>query len=122
MSWWGGSKEEPKEKGFVADDANAFHGSDIGGGASYGGGGAGGLSEFQQFSIGLQQQMVVQQAITDLSDRAFQKCITSTKDAELSGREVACIHAVTNKWLDSNQFMVGRLAKKQQQAASSSFG
>jgi len=129
MSWFGGRKktEESKEKGFLDSSDASFPAGDasaLGVGAGAGGGG-GGLSEFQEFSMAIQQQMVVQQAITDLSDRAFLKCITSTKDSQLSGREVACIHAITNKWLDSNQYMVGRLAKKQQQAVSAggaSFG
>jgi len=117
MSWFGGGskkeEEEPSEKGFA--DASEF--GAFGGGS--GGGGGGGMSEFQEFSMAIQQQMIVQQAISELSEKAFQKCITSTKDPQLSGREVACIHAVTNKWLDSNQYMVGRLAKKQQQQAQS---
>lgn len=124
MSWFGGGKKEEEghqEKGFLdsADSsfsAGSVDASSLGGG---GGGMGGGLSEFQQFSMAIQEQMVVQQAITDLSDRSFIKCVTSSmKDSQLSGREVACIHAVTNKWLDSNQYMVGRLAKKQQQAQS----
>ena len=86
---------------------------------SFGGGGGGGASasDFQQFTMAIQQQMVVQQAITDLTDKAFMKCITQNKDGHLTGKEVACIHATTNKWLDANEYMVGRLARKQQQAS-----
>jgi len=119
MSWFGGGKKEesPAEKGFMSDDASAMGGagvdiSSLGGGSMDGGGT--GMSEFQQFSLSLQQQMVVQQAISDLSQRAFDKCVTKMNDPRLGGKEVACIHAVTNKWLDSNEYMVGRLAKKQQ--------
>jgi hypothetical protein len=117
MSWFGGEskKEESVERGF-ADDSASFQGQGQGGQQS-----GGGLSEFQEFSTAIQQQMVVQQAITDLSDRSFYKCITTTKEATLSGREVACIHAVTNKWLDTNELMIGRLAKKQQQASQSQY-
>lgn len=123
MSWFGGGskKDEPSEKGFVDEASLGFDAASVGSGSAMGGGG-GGLSEFQEFSMAIQQQMIVQQAITELSNRAFVKCITSAKDSQLSGREVACIHAVTNKWLDSNQYLVGRLAKKsqaQQQGAHS---
>jgi len=127
MSWFGGGKKktEPMEKGFAdTGDFGAASSFDASSSPLGGGGGAGGgMAEFQQFSMAIQQQVLVQQAITDLSDRAFQKCISGNKisDGELSGRDVACIHAVTNKWLDTNQYMIGRLSKKQQQA-SSSFG
>jgi hypothetical protein len=121
MSWFGGgSKKEPtQEKGFLDSDEAHFNASVMSGGAGGGGGGGGGLAEFQEFSMAIQQQMIVQQAITEMCDKSFQKCVASAKDAQLSGREVACIHAVTNKWLDTNTFMLGRLAKKQQQQASS---
>lgn len=124
MGWFGGgnSDEAPpaQEKGF----------SDMGGGGSfesgpnlYAGGGAGGsgsagLSDFQQFSVNLQQQMMVQQVITQLSHKAFEKCCpSSTRENQLTGREVACIASITNKWLDSNELLAGRLARKQQQAS-----
>lgn len=122
MSWFGGGsskkEESSNEKGFLDSADHSFSAGGSVDASSLGAGAAGGLSEFQEFSMAIQQQMVVQQAITDLSDKAFQKCITSTKDSQLSGREVACIHSITNKWLDSNQYMVGRLAKKQQQQSS----
>jgi hypothetical protein len=125
MSWFGGGskKESTQEKGFLDSDEAQFNSSVLsGGGAGGGGAGAGGLAEFQEFSMAIQQQMVIQQAITEMCDKSFQKCISSTKDSQLSGREVACIHAITNKWLDTNTFMIGRLAKKQQQASSPAFG
>ena len=101
----------------MSDDASAMGAgvdiSSLGGGSMEGGGGAG-LAEFQQFSIALQQQMVVQQVISDVTQRAFDKCVTKMNDPKLGGKEVACIHAVTNKWLDSNEYMNGRMTKKQQ--------
>jgi Tim10/DDP family zinc finger len=125
MSWFGGGakKEATGEKGFVDNDEAQFNSSVLSGGGSVGGGGGGGLAEFQEFSMAIQQQMVIQQAITELCDKSFQKCITSTKDSTLTGKEVACVAAVTNKWLDCNTFMIGRLAKKGQAAsAAQSFG
>jgi len=75
----------------------------------------------QQFSIALRQQMMVQTVITNLSDQAFANCLTSTKVGDsLSGKEAACIHATVHKFMDTNEFMMGRLAKKQQQAAAAS--
>lgn len=119
MSWWGGGKkdEDPvEEKGFT-DPAAAGFDSSPNLMASGGGGGGGAAADFQQFSMALQQQMLVQQAITDMAHRSFTKCVSNSRDSKLSGKEVACIHSATNKWLDSNEFMMGRLAKKQQQAA-----
>jgi hypothetical protein len=115
MSWFGGgSQKEEREKSFASTDTDGFDAGDnmLSLGGSDNGGGA---SEFQQFSMGLQQQLIIQQVITDLSDKAFLKCVSSTRDGQLSGKEVSCIYAATNKWLDTNDFMGGRLAKKSQQ-------
>lgn len=108
MSWFGGSKDsgEP-ERGY--NDSAGYDSAP----APSGGGGAGGsMAEFQEFAQQIQQQTMIQQAITDMSDKAFLKCINSQKDSKLTGREVACVYSVTNKWLDTNEYMVGRLAKK----------
>jgi len=120
MGWFGGGSSEPaspSERGF-SDGAAGF--SDDGPNMYAGGGGAGsggGLSDFQEFSMNLQQQVLVQQVITELSHKAFEKCCaTSTRDSQLTGKEVACVNSITNKWLDANEFMAGRLQRKQQQA------
>jgi len=73
-----------------------------------------GMAEMQQFAMILQQQVLVQQVITNLTDIAFQKCITGKPDSSLGGREAACVEATVMKWLDTNEFLMGRLAKKQQ--------
>ena len=86
-----------------------------GGGGAAGGGGATGLQEMQQMSLMLQQSLLVQQVINDLSDRAYTQCITSKPSSgSLSGSQVACIRATVNKWLDANELITGRLAKKHQ--------
>jgi hypothetical protein len=36
-------------------------------------------------------------------------------------QEVACISSATNKWLDANEFLAGRLQLKQQKAAGQQF-
>jgi len=86
-----------------------------------GGGGASGMEEIQQISVALQQQMMVQQVISDLSDRSYEKCVTSKPSDALNGTQVACIKSTVNKWLDTNEFMTGRLSKKSQQQQSSSY-
>ena len=84
-------------------------------------GGAAGLgvggNEMQQFALQMRQQMMVQTVINNLTDKAFEKCITSRPGDSLSGKEAACVHATVNKWLDTNEFMMGRLQKKQEAQA-----
>jgi hypothetical protein len=112
MSWFGGGSKDPEpEKGFMDSGGGGYEPSAPAGM----GGDSAGMAELQQFASQIQQQVVIQQAITDMSDRAFMKCITSTKDPKLTGREVACVYSATNKWLDTNEYLVGRLAKKGQQ-------
>jgi hypothetical protein len=114
MSWFGGSKEpeQSSESSFNMDDSGGGGYAPSGGGG--GGGGGSSMAEFQQFAAQIQQQVVIQQAITDMSEKAFMKCLTAHKDTKLTGREVACVYASTNKWLDANEYLVGRLAKKGQ--------
>jgi hypothetical protein len=117
MPFWSRGREEntPPSKDFSdpsADfqdsipisDPNSFSASAMGGGG-------GAAAEIQQFGLAIQQQMLIQHTITNLSDKAFEACITKPGDS-LSGREVACVQAVTMKWLDTNQFMVKRMEKK----------
>ena len=130
MSWFGGGSKKDEtdstpERGF----------SDLGGSSSsyasspnmYGSGAPGssshsGLQEFQEFSVALQQQVLVQTVITDLTHKAFGKCCaTATTNNTLTGKEAACISAVTNKWLDSNEYLVERLQRKQQQQGGSQY-
>ena len=122
MGWFGGGGSDPEsssEKGF-SDGGGSYADSPNMYASSGGGGGGGGLAEFQDFSLNLQQQVLVQQVITELSHKAFEKCCAasssaSSRDAQLTGREVACVNAITNKWLDTNEFLAGRLQRKQQQ-------
>ena len=82
------------------------------------GGGGGALQELQQFQIMIQQSLLVQEVIGELTELSFEKCITGKPNDQLTGKEVACTHSVVGKWLDTNEFMNGRLAKKQQQSTS----
>jgi len=85
-----------------------------------GGGGTEGMAELQQFATAIQQSALIQATITTLSEKAFESCITKP-GSSLSGKEAACVQAVTMKWLDTNQFMVGRLQKKMASGKESSF-
>jgi hypothetical protein len=133
MGWFGGGSSSDSSNHESPSSERGF--SELGGGSasfdspSFGGGGGGsaassGMQEFQDFSVQLQQQVLVQTVITDLSHKAFEKCCasSSTRDGHLTGKEAACIAAVTNKWLDANEFLAGRLQRKQQQASGQQFG
>ena len=122
MPWWGGG-DDTSSSSTGATDYTSPDDASLGGGANMmaagpSGGSSGGLQEMQQMSMLLQQQILVQQVINDLSDRAYEKCITSKPSAgTLSGSNVACIRSTVNKWLDANELITGRLAKKQQASA-----
>ena len=124
MGWFGGddngSDNSTGDKSFSTGEdfsgggANMMSSSSGGGGGGGGGGGAG-AAELQQMSMMLQQQMLIQQVINDLSDKSYEKCITSRPNDTLNGTQVACISSTVNKWLDTNEFINGRLGKKAQQ-------
>lgn len=123
MPFWGsssGDKASEVPKDFTSSDEASFDAVGYGGGEG-GGGGGGGAMEMQQFSMALQQNLLVQTIITSLSDMAFLKCITGKPGDSLSGKEAACIHASVNKMMDTNEFMMGRLAKKQEQASGGGY-
>ena len=124
MGWFGGDSSNEsadtgraETKSFTSDDVGDF---DRGGtnmmsassSAGAGGGASGGAAELQQMSMVLQQQMLVQQVINDLSDRSYEKCMTAKPTETLTGSQVACVKATVNKWLDTNEFITGRLGKK----------
>ena len=127
MGWFGGSEESTSgggETSFTSDDAAGFGSTGSNMMASGGGGGAvasGGAAEIQQMSMMLQQQMLVQQVINDLSDKSYEKCITSKPSETLTGSQVACVKATVNKWMDTNEFITGRLEKKAQQQQQARF-
>lgn len=127
MGWFGGSDDASSgggETSFTSDDAAGFGSTGSNMMASGGGGAVGASSaaaEMQQMSMMLQQQMLVQQVINDLSDRSFEKCITSKPSETLTGSQVACVKATVNKWMDTNEFITGRLEKKAQQQQQSRF-
>jgi hypothetical protein len=121
MGWFGGDSDKREEasssasKDFSSDDVAAFGST----GSTSVGGATG--QEISHFAQQLQQQVVIQQVITILTDVSFAKCITGKPSDSLSGRDAACVHATVNKWLDTNEFMMGRLAKKQQAQQGSGY-
>ena len=136
MSWFGGGNNKKDENNIVSDSSSERGYSDMSSsspsyasssspnmyGSSSGSSSTSGLQEFQEFSVALQQQVLVQTVITDLTHKAFSKCCTAaTSNNTLTGKEAACISAVTNKWLDSNEYLVERLQRKQQQQGGSQF-
>jgi hypothetical protein len=70
------------------------------------------MGDMQQFSLALRQQMMVQTVINTLTEKAFEKCITGKPSDSLSGKDVACVNATVCKWLDTNEFINGRMARK----------
>jgi len=108
MGWFGGGSIEEAPASTSFDDDASIGFGDSAGMSSSG-------NDMQDFGMELQQQLIVQQVITKLTDESFQKCITGKPSDSLSGSQVACIHSTVNKWMDTNEFMMGRLAKKQQQ-------
>ena len=126
MGWFSSSSDEPAAPSSSYDDTSGSSfgssDSDFGAAAASTVGGAGGgmsASDMQQFAASIQQQALVQGIITDITEQALEKCLTGTpKDSKLSGTQVACIHSTVNKWMDTNEFMNGRMgakAKQQQQ-------
>lgn len=115
MGWFGGgsTEEAPPPRDFSDGSTSFSAGEGMSSAPSSMMGSSG--NDLQDFSMAIQQQMIVQKVISKLTDEAFRKCITSKPSDSLSGSQVACVHSTVNKWMDTNEFMMGRLAKKQQQ-------
>lgn len=133
MPFWSrgnNADQAPASKDFTSSDEAAFStsGSSSMSSSSYpsssvggaGGGGGAAAAEMQQFIGAIQEQLIIQETIGAISDKAFEKCITKPGDS-LSGREAACVQAVSLKWLDTNQFMVARMQKKMSAGQQNSF-
>mmetsp|Transcript_10526 Transcript_10526/g.18701 ORF Transcript_10526/g.18701 Transcript_10526/m.18701 type:complete len:116 (-) Transcript_10526:167-514(-) len=113
MPFWNrGSSEESQSqqsKDFTSgEDMSSFSSSE----SSFDSSGAGAMADIEQFSMALRQQMMIQTVINTLSDKAFVKCITGKPGDSLSGKEAACVNATVCKWLDTNEFITGRMQRK----------
>mmetsp|Transcript_78 Transcript_78/g.138 ORF Transcript_78/g.138 Transcript_78/m.138 type:complete len:81 (+) Transcript_78:226-468(+) len=71
-----------------------------------------GPGEYEQHYAALQQQMWVQGVVSEITDTVFTRCIQGKPEESLSGRDVACIHSTVGKLLDTNIYMITRMAKK----------
>ena len=127
MPFWsrGNGEEAPSSKDFTSsDDASFSSGANMmsqpSSSSSSSGAAGASTSELEQFAAAIQQQMIIQETISMIADKAMVKCITKPSDS-LSGREAACIAAVTNKWLDTQSFITTRFAKKMQAGQSQSY-
>mmetsp|Transcript_18199 Transcript_18199/g.25890 ORF Transcript_18199/g.25890 Transcript_18199/m.25890 type:complete len:119 (+) Transcript_18199:133-489(+) len=117
MGWFGGGSSSnntasSSSADFTSEDTSSFGGTNFAASAP-----SSGTSELEEFSVALQQQVLVQTVVTSMSDSAFTRCLQGKPGDNLNGREVACIHATVGKWLDTNEFMMGRMAKKEGAAA-----
>ena len=56
--------------------------------------------------------MILTNCIVHSTLKAFEKCITGKPGDSLSGKEAACVNATVCKWLDTNEFMQGRMSRK----------
>mmetsp|Transcript_10489 Transcript_10489/g.14702 ORF Transcript_10489/g.14702 Transcript_10489/m.14702 type:complete len:126 (-) Transcript_10489:364-741(-) len=124
MPWWGGSKDDSSSDAGTSDfssNTDFTSDDDAGFAAASNASAMSGGGDIQQFSMALQQQMLVQQVITKLTDVAFERCITGKPGDSLSGSQAECIQASVGKWMDTNEFMMGRLAKKQQASQAGQF-
>ena len=123
MSWfgWGGSKggsgssgsagsgyEAPVDSGFdagtefVEPNAGAFsadQGSFAGQGAS-----------LAEEVMAEQQRALVQAVMFKLTEMAFDQCV-SRPGSSLSSGEVSCVQSVVSKYLDTSEFIVGRMSR-----------
>ena len=120
MPFWSRSSADdsnPQEsKDFTTDDVSGFTSSDT----NFASSGddptmMAAATDIEQFSVALRQQMMVQTVINTLADKSFEKCITGKPGDSLSGKEVACVNATVCKWLDTNEFMNGRLNRRSNQ-------
>ena len=116
MGWFsGGSSDNEPPRSY--DDTSSMVGDSGGGFSESEAMSASGSASLQQLAASIQQQTLVQQIITDITNEAMIKCITGApKDGKLTSSQVSCIHSTVNKWMDTNEFMNGRMAAKAQQA------
>ena len=70
------------------------------------GGGMGG--SFEQELMMEQQKAVIQAVMFKLTETAFDSCV-GKPSSSLSHSEKSCIRAVTAKYLDTSEFVVGRM-------------
>merc|ERR1712151_844519 len=70
--------------------------------------------EFEQVAVSIQQQIIVHTVINKLTDMCFERCMGKSNrlGESLGGKDVACVHSTVMKWLDTNEFMIGSMARR----------
>ena len=79
------------------------------------------MQALQELVMAEQQRMMVHEVITKLAREAFTNCIKSP-DSSLSSSETSCIHSVVGKYLDTSEFVLGRLEYRNKDASKGNSG
>ncbi|GAB5036861.1 mitochondrial protein translocase family [Nannochloropsis oceanica] len=125
MSWFGlgGSKKEEVPESNYDFTASGFEESVGGGGGGYdpslgGGVGSGGnMGQLEELVMAEQQKALVQSVIARLTEMAFENCVAKPASA-LSSSEQGCIKATVAKYLDTSEFVLGRVQRSAQRGQS----
>ncbi|EWM20661.1 mitochondrial protein translocase family [Nannochloropsis gaditana] len=75
--------------------------------------GAGGGGQLEELVMAEQQKALVQSVIARLTEMAFETCITKPASS-LSSGEQSCIQATVAKYLDTSEFVLGRVQRSAQ--------
>ncbi|CAM9277215.1 unnamed protein product [Heterosigma akashiwo] len=123
MSWFRKSKQEEPKSEFSSDSGfNVDNGFDQGSGADFsshdvsvGVGSSKPISQnqLQELVQQEQQRALIQTVVAKLTEIAHDKCV-GKPSSSLSSSEQACIHSVVSKYLDTSEFVLGRMMKQQQ--------
>lgn len=126
MSWFGlgGSKKKENnvtstyggdDPAFVDDSATYSSGPDMSASSGYGAGlasqGQANVAQLQEMWQAEQQKAQLQQVINHLTEVAFESCVDKSGKS-LSGSEQKCIMNSVHKYLDTSDFVVGRMSHK----------
>ena len=116
MGWFGGGGSSSSDsdtsgpKDFSSTDESAFSAPIPSASQAPAGMGA---SSLQAYAAQIQQKALVQGVVSKLTQIAFEKCVKKP-DSSLSSSEVKCIHAMTGKYMDGSEFVMGRFTKQQE--------
>jgi import inner membrane translocase subunit TIM8 len=127
MSSWfgGGGSSEPSSSYDSGSDFSSSSSSDFGqdfssqplqsyGGGGVGGGGGGEVNQ-QRIQMEMQreqQKAMLQQAISQLTELCWKKCVTRP-DVKLSSSEESCLSQCAERYIDTSMFIMNRMTKQQ---------
>mmetsp|Transcript_16139 Transcript_16139/g.21348 ORF Transcript_16139/g.21348 Transcript_16139/m.21348 type:complete len:124 (-) Transcript_16139:421-792(-) len=122
MSWFRKSKPEESKSEFASDNSFQVDGGfDQGSGADFSshdvsipssGGAPMSQNQLQELVQQEQQRALIQTVVAKLTEIAHDKCV-GRPASSLSSSEQGCIHAVVSKYLDTSEFVLGRMMKQQ---------